>query len=205
MKRQSLLLLLFAFLFAFSVRAQTNEDFTARYQVILDRIPFGIVPPSKMGQGALGFGRYAFVGLVSPDGMSDNSNRVAVIHDRLTSHYYFKAEGEQIEDVKVLRVENAPTGRKLLLQRGGDIMTLTYAQPVTPDGVAPPNPFGRVKTADPFGPAPQVVTTIIPSAVDKQALRDQKEAAKRTNDNSKRNNNPPDRKKEKPTKVPAKR
>ena len=108
MKTTSHFLLLIALTCVSAVRAQTNDDLTARYQVILDRIPFGLVPPSKIGHGALGFGRYAFVGLVSPDGTS--SNRVAVIHDRQCNYYYFKAEGEQIDDIKVVRLENAPGG-----------------------------------------------------------------------------------------------
>ena len=136
---------------------QTNDELTARYQVILDRVPFGLVPPSKLGQAVLGFGRYAFVGLVSLD--ESSSNRVAVIHDRLNNRYYFNAEGEQVDDIKVLRIENTPTGRKLLLQRGSDITTLTYAQEVHQGGVQ----------LNPFGPPPPVVIPGEMSVADKKA------------------------------------
>jgi hypothetical protein len=134
-------------LLAAAAHAQTNDDIMARYQGILDRVPFGLVQPGKMGHATLGFGRYAFVGVVSLD--PENTNRVAVIHDRQTNQYHFKAEGEPIDDIKVNRIENLPTGRKLILQRGADMMTLSYAQE-THDGVAPP--------PSPFGPPPPVAT-----------------------------------------------
>lgn len=201
MKRISPLLLLFTFGFTCVVRAQTNEDLTARYQVILDRVPFGIVTASRMSHGALGFGRYAFIGLVSPDGVS--SNRVAVIHDRQTNYYHFKAEGEQIDDIKVLRIENAPVGRKLLLQRGTDVMTLTYAQEVHQGGAQ----------LNPFGPPPSIVVPGVPTIADKKAAaREKYEASKREkesgnkkNDAASRNNDSSNRKKELQPKTRIKR
>jgi hypothetical protein len=163
--------------------AQTNENPMANYQVILDRLPFGLVAAGKGGHGALGFGRYAFIGLVSPDGAS--SNRVAVIHDRQTNYYYFKAEGEQIDDVKVMRLENAGTGRKLLLQRGADIMTLTYAEEVHQGGVQ----------LNPFGPPPAVVTTGEGMISEKKSKHDHPEKAN-NKDSAKRKSEAADRARE---------
>lgn len=209
MKPPSFLVFVWLGACAIVAATETGEDLQARYQVILDRVPFGIVPPGRFGQGPLGFGRYAFVGLVSPDG--ESSNRVAVIHDRISNTYHFKAEGEQIDDVKVLRLENTPSGRKLLLQRGSDIMTLTYAQPVTPSGAAQPNPFGQVKAPNPFGPPPPVVTADTSAMLDrKAAARERAEAAKQANDkrskeSSKRTSDTSDRRREKPVKSPVKR
>jgi hypothetical protein len=173
-------------------RAQTNADPMANYQVILDRLPFGLVAAGKGGHGALGFGRYAFIGLVSPDGTS--SNRVAVIHDRQTNYYYFKAEGEQIDDVKVMRLENAGTGRKLLLQRGADIMTLTYAEEVHQGGTQ----------LNPFGPPPAIVVPGVPTIADTkaaarekyEAFKREKESGNKKNDAAHRNNESSNRKKE---------
>jgi len=191
MKTTLHLLVLLSLTCAPAVRAQTNEDPMVNYQVILDRVPFGIVPKSKIGHGALGFGRYAFVGLVSPDGIS--SNRVAVIHDRQTNYYHFKAEGEQIDDIKVMRLESAGTGRRLYLQRGADVMTLTYAQEVHQGGAQ----------LNPFGPPPAIVTSGEATAADKKAAaRERAEKAKQErNDASKRKPDDNRNKKEKPVKT----
>lgn len=140
MIRISLALLLFAAVPAWA--AETSEF--ARYQPIIDRSPFGTVgavgPAAPPGFAA----RFAFVGIVTT---LDTNGALAMIQDKQSNRTYFKAEGETIETVKVLRIGQKPA--KLVLQQGLEQATLAYEAPVAapavpgaavqPGGAPPPN------------------------------------------------------------------
>jgi len=115
----------------------------SRYQVILERMPFGQVGTSSGAIKGPEFAqRFVFVGQVS--GITNEVS--AIIQDLATKRTYFKSPGEMIEDVKVVRVDRVPP--KLLLQKGLETASLLYLPRATvppapgvapsPPGVVPP-------------------------------------------------------------------
>jgi hypothetical protein len=110
----------------------TEPSAFTRYQAIIDRAPFGTV-------GAIGAvappgfaARFAFVGVVTT---VDTNRALAMIQDRQSNRTHFKAEGEDVDGIKVLRIERKPA--KLVMQQGLEQATLTYEQ--RPSAPAPPN------------------------------------------------------------------
>lgn len=140
------------------VRAGTAEparDFS-RYQIILDRAPFGLMgaSPDNVPQPSFST-RFTFVGLASerPDQL------LAIILENDTKHVDFKAEGESIGNVKVMKIEKTEAGpTKLILKQDLEVATLTLeTKPGTgaapaPGGSPPPGP--SVQPGQPPGPMP---------------------------------------------------
>ena len=129
--------------------AQEAHEF-ARYQVILDRMPFGAVGPGNgVGKGPEFAQRYVFVGRVS----TTNDGLLAIIQDRAENRNHFKEAGEMIGDVKVLKIEESPP--RLVLQKGQETATLAYQPRVEPrpapaPGAAPgPQPQPQPSTGAP--------------------------------------------------------
>ncbi len=126
-----------------------TQDLT-RYQVIIERSPFGSLPGVAPGTPQPNFAaRFAFVGLVSSE---DNTQVLAIIQDRERNRTYFQAEGEMVGQlgVKVMRIDR--TAGKVVLQQGLEVATLAYE----PRGSGPAMPgVGQEPAAAPTGPVPR--------------------------------------------------
>ena len=106
-------------LFAVMALAETNE--VSRYQVIVDRAPFGQITPAGKVEAQPGFAtRFKLVGMVTSNGVLQ-----AIINDMQGNRAYFRCAGEMIEDVKVVRVESKPP-QKAVIQQGLVQATLVY-------------------------------------------------------------------------------
>jgi hypothetical protein len=126
------------------LRAGAPADFS-RYQIILDRSPFGPVTAVGAAEVAPSFSqKYQLVALV-------NSNAglgvlQAVILDRESNRTFFRAAGETVEGaVKLVSIQHQPP--KIVLQAGLETASLSFVdRPNAPISVAaaapPPNPPG---------------------------------------------------------------
>jgi hypothetical protein len=126
------------------------KDFS-RYQVIIDRSPFGQVSGAGAAAPLPNFAtRFQFAGLVS----SDEGPLQAILYDKDASRTYFCVEGEVIKsdnnpiDVKVVQIDPPPSA-KLVLKCGVETATLQFEEraggsaasrtpPVVPPGFKPP-------------------------------------------------------------------
>lgn len=146
---------LIAGLLAGMASAETNE--VSRYQVIVDRAPFGQVTPAGAAVAQPGFStRFQFVGLVY-----SNSIPLAIINDAQGNRPYFRFAGEMIDDVKVVRI-NTNKPQQVVLQQGLVQATLGYeerkggtasATPISPQPphlFAPTEPGGAPPRRIPF-------------------------------------------------------
>jgi len=117
--------------------ADATHDFS-RYQVILDHAPFGQMGTSADNAPEPGFAtRFTFVGITSE---GDDKPLVAVIQENDTKHVDFKAEGESIERVMVVKIEKSETGpSKLVLKQDLETATLTM-EAKSGAGAAAPGP-----------------------------------------------------------------
>jgi hypothetical protein len=116
---------------ATTIFALENVDFQ-RYQVIVDRSPFGFsasqVPAAQDTEPDF-VKRYAFVGLVTVlDGQLQ-----AIVFDKQNNKIRFTTAGETFDGVKVERIEQNPS--RLVLSQGLRRATLAY-EPQTPGAVA---------------------------------------------------------------------
>jgi len=121
------------------------------YQVIIDKSPFGAVPGLASADVQPDFAtRFILVGIVDSNGVENALQ--AIIMDKQKNITHFTAEGETIDEVKVLHIEDKPP--KVVIQRGLETATLTFpehapalggapSQPGGP-GYAPPNRFQRI-------------------------------------------------------------
>lgn len=129
------------------------HDFS-RYQVIIDRLPFGAMNAADSNTPQPPFSaRYTFVGMAKED---DAKPLLAVIFDKQESQTYFKAEGEMIGDTTVIKIEKAdkaPT--KLVLKQGLEVATL-FMETKTGVGAAPPTPSAQPQPAIPGLPVAPV-------------------------------------------------
>jgi len=117
--------------------ADATRDFE-RYRVILDRAPFGQMGASDKDAPQPSFAtRFTFVGLTSEDGQP----LLAVIQENDTKHVDFKAEGESIGTVQVMKIEKSETGpTKLVLKQDLEVATLVLeAKPGSGSGAAAPS------------------------------------------------------------------
>ena len=114
--------------------AEVSRDFT-RYQIILDRSPFGPIA-GTVDVPQPGFStRFTFIGIVKLD---DTQPFLAVIIDKEGNRTYFKAEGETVGTATVVKIEKpdrAPA--KLVLKQGLEVATLTMDTKASV-GAAPP-------------------------------------------------------------------
>jgi hypothetical protein len=101
----------------------STHDFS-RYQVILDRAPFGQIGASVDNVPPPGFStRFTFVGIASE---GDDKPLLAIIQENDTKHVNFKAEGESIGRVMVVKIERPENGpSKLVLKQDLEVATLT--------------------------------------------------------------------------------
>jgi hypothetical protein len=136
--------------------AEPTRDFS-RYQIILDRAPFGLMGASPDNAQQPSFStRFTFVGLASE---GPDQPQLAIILENDTKHVDFKAEGESIGNVKVMKIEKTESGpTKLVLKQDLEVATLTLeTKPGTgaapaPGGSPPPGP--SVQPGQPSGPMP---------------------------------------------------
>lgn len=114
-----------------TVWAVEHPDFS-RYQVILDRAPFGATTGGADAQVQPNFAtRFAFVGLVKTQG---SGPLMAMVQDKEANRTHFLVEGAMITNagVQVVRIERDPS--KVVLQQGLETATLAY----TPGGGGSP-------------------------------------------------------------------
>lgn len=96
-----------------------------RYQAIIERSPFGRVDAAGISAVASNFtARYAFVGVIG----SPETGMLAALVDKQTNQSYFKAPGESMGDITVVRIENSIPKRRLVLRRGLETGALTFGE-----------------------------------------------------------------------------
>jgi hypothetical protein len=125
-------------LFGLTVRGdETSHDFS-RYQIIVDRSPFGPMSGMAPEVAQPSFSaRYTFVGTAKLD---DAQPLMAIILDKEGSRTYFKSEGETIGDATIVKIEKMDKGPvKLTLKQGLEVATLTMETKASV-GAAPPPP-----------------------------------------------------------------
>ena len=109
------------------------HDFT-RYQIIVDRLPFGAVSGTADIPQPSFSAHFSFVGLAKED---DTKPLLAIIFDKEGSQTYFKAEGDTIGDTTVVKIEKADKAPvKLVLKQGLEVATLLL-ETKTSVGAAP--------------------------------------------------------------------
>jgi hypothetical protein len=121
----------------------TSHDFS-RYQIIVDRLPFGAMSGTADIPQPSFSARYTFVGLVKED---ETKPVLAFIFDKEKSQTYFKAEGDTIDDTTVVKIEKTDKGQvKLVLKQGLEVATLLL-ETKTGVGAAPPTPGAQPQPA----------------------------------------------------------
>ena len=138
----------------------TAHDFS-RYQIIVDRLPFGAMVGADAGAAQPPFSaRFTFVGTAQLD---DAQPLLAIIVDKEGSRTYFKAEGETIGETTVVKIEKADKGQvKLVLKQGLEVATLSMETKASV-GAAPPAPGAQPQPYVPGqspGPVPPGVRRI---------------------------------------------
>jgi hypothetical protein len=131
--------------------AEPTRDFS-RYQVILDRAPFGQMGASDKDIPPPPFStRFAFVGIASE---GDDQPLLAIIEEKDTKLVDFKAEGESIGTVKVVKIEKSENGpTKLVLKQDLEVATLTLeAKSGTGAAATPGGPAASGQPAQPGQP-----------------------------------------------------
>ena len=105
-----------------AVGATDGAHDLGRYKVIIDRAPFCASAGAAAAAQPNFANRYAFVGMVST---TENNRPLAIIQDKeQNNRIHFKAEGDTIDTVKVVKIEQSPA--KLVLQQGLEVATLSY-------------------------------------------------------------------------------
>jgi hypothetical protein len=143
----AIFLALIAGLTGLTVRAdETSHDF-GRYQIIDDRAPFGALIGSADTAPQPSFSaNYSFVGTAKLD---ETQPLLAIIQDKAGNRTFFKAEGETIGDVTVIKIEKTDKAQvKLVLKQGLEVATLSL-ETKTSVGAAPPAPAGQPQPAMP--------------------------------------------------------
>jgi hypothetical protein len=125
------------------------HDF-ARYQVIVDRLPFGAMSGMGPDVAQPSFSaRYTFVGTAKLD---EAQPLMAIILDKEGSRTYFKSEGETIGDATVVKIEKADKAQvKLVLKQGLEVATLMMETKASV-GAAPPAPGAQPQPTIPGQP-----------------------------------------------------
>ena len=128
------LLIIVAFVAVSEARATESyqED---RYKIILERAPFGpVIATEGLGATPNFAAQLQLVGFV----YSNSVLPQAIVFDKQANRTYFKAEGELIDDVKLVNIDLM--ARKVAVQKGLEKATLTVEQkPNTPQaGGVPP-------------------------------------------------------------------
>ena len=126
-----------------AVGATDGAHGLGRYEVIIDRAPFCASAGAAVAAAQPNFAnRYTFVGVVST---TEDNRPLAIIQDKeQNNRIHFKAEGDTIDNVKVVKINQSPA--KLELQQGLEVATLSYQAragaplPVLVPGMAQPTP-----------------------------------------------------------------
>ncbi|MEI6085654.1 MAG: hypothetical protein WCS70_15325 [Verrucomicrobiota bacterium] len=115
--------MMYCLLFLVLTGAAVAEDFS-RYQIVIDRSPFGPVTGPGPTEAAPGFSqRYQFVALVNSNG--GQGVLQAIIFDKEANRSYFRAQGDSLDNnVKVERIDLEPP--KLVLKSGLETAQLTF-------------------------------------------------------------------------------
>ena len=131
--------------------ASEPQDF-ARYQIIVDRSPFGPVTAAGVPEAVPGFAqRFQLVGIVTSTGQPVAVQ--SVLYDTEAKRSWYKTEGEMIDGgVKVLRIQDALTSKaKVVIQFGLETAALTF--PERPAGPAAAPVPGQPQPAPGAAPA----------------------------------------------------
>ncbi len=96
-----------------------------RYQAIIERSPFGRADAAGSSAVTSNFmARYAFVGVIG----SAETGMLAALVDKQTNQSCFKAPGESMGDITIVRIENILPKRRLVLRRGLEVGTLIFGE-----------------------------------------------------------------------------
>ncbi len=129
-----------------------THDF-ARYQIILDRAPFGqMVMGGPDSQQPPFSTRFTFVGVAQLD---PDRPVMAIIMDKEGNHVHFKAEGDTIGTISIVSIEKTDKGTtKLVMKQGLEVATFVL-EPKTPGGTPPPgSPAAGGQPGQPPTPQP---------------------------------------------------
>ena len=140
-----------AMLAARAAGATSETQDLGPYKVIVDRAPFCASATASAAAQPNFASRYIFVGVVSI--IEDNRPR-AIIQDKERNRSYLKAEGEMMDSVKVVQIQQSTP--KLVLQQGLEVAKLSYqarAGGPTQPGMTTPMPGTTVPGA-PAQPPP---------------------------------------------------
>ncbi|MGO9243956.1 MAG: hypothetical protein ACLPT4_11560 [Verrucomicrobiia bacterium] len=134
--------------------ADPTRDFS-RYQVILDRAPFGKMDASADNAPQPSFStRFVFVGIASE---GSDQPLLAIIEEKDTKHVDFKAEGESIGTVNVVKIEKSENGpTKLVLKQDLEVATLVLEAKPGVGAAAAPGPSAPGQPAQPGQPPGQM-------------------------------------------------
>jgi hypothetical protein len=134
--------------------ADATRDF-ARYQVILDHMPFGKMDASADNAPQPSFStRFTFVGIASE---GPDQPLLAIIEEKDTKHVDFKAEGESIGTVIVVKIEKSENGPiKLVLKQDLEVATLVLEAKPGTGAAAAPGPSAPGQPAQPGQPPGQM-------------------------------------------------
>lgn len=138
--------------------ASDTRDYS-RYQIVIDRSPFGAMPKDAQAPGVQpGFAlNFSLFGIVQSNG--DSGPVQAILEDKTSHKTYFKMEGETIGDgadaIKVTRiVSNSP--ESVVLVKGLETGTLTFGKPSSS-----PAPVPGMPAAVAPGPVPAPAMPIV--------------------------------------------
>ncbi len=141
-----------AMLAARAAGATSETQDLGPYKVIVDRAPFCASATASAAAQPNFASRYVFVGVVST---TEDNRPLAIIQDKeRNNRIYFKAEGEMMDSVKVVQIQQSPP--KLVLQQGLEVAKLSYqarAGGPTQPGMTTPMPGTTVPGA-PAQPPP---------------------------------------------------
>ena len=104
------------------VSGEESHDF-ARYQIIIEKSPFGAVTGAPDALQPNFSQKFSFVGLART---AEDKPLLAFIHNKERNLMNLKAEGESFDGVTVDRIEKTPP--KLVLKQGLEVATLTLEE-----------------------------------------------------------------------------
>ncbi|MCG3149246.1 MAG: hypothetical protein PCFJNLEI_02706 [Verrucomicrobiae bacterium] len=133
------------------------EDFS-RYQIVIDRSPFGPVSAANTVDVPQPLKRFQFVALVMSNGQAGVLQ--AIIHDQEANRSYFRAQGETLDGgVRVERIDLDPP--KLVLKLGLETANLVFQDRPSGPAVAVVNPAQPAQPAQAGRPnQPNVIRRI---------------------------------------------
>jgi hypothetical protein len=135
------------------VRATEGTHDFARYQVILDRAPFGQMVIGGPESQQPGFStRFTFVGTaqVGPD-----QPLQAIIMDKEGNHVHFKSEGDTIGAISIVKIEKTDRGTtKLVMRQGLEDATFVLEPKAGGGGPSPGSPATGGQPGQPPTPQP---------------------------------------------------